>query len=90
MITLGNYDDALEQQTIGEDNKILANRYTYIGLNIVILVMQTYIFLNTVYDIADHEDQAEKEEWARRSELTEDTVSLIRPNSYKETFSDLS
>jgi len=90
IITLGHYDDALKQQTIEDGNEILANRYTYIGLNIVILVMQTYIFLNTIYDIADHDDQAEKEELAGRSELTEDTISLMRPDVHKETFSELS
>jgi len=76
MITWGHYDDAEELQTIGAGNDILAARITYIGLNIVVLVMQTFIFLNAIYDIADHGDQAEKEERARARQ--NETISLMK------------
>jgi len=78
MITWGHYDDAIDTLENGTGNDILAARFTYVGLNIVILVMQMYIFLNTIYDIADHGDQAEKEERAALK-AAEDTVSLIGP-----------
>merc|ERR1719397_1475948 len=74
MITWGQYDKAMTKVT-GNRDDILAARFTYIGLNIVVIVMQTYIFLNAVYDIADHGDQAVKEEKARRAAGAE-TVPL--------------
>jgi len=78
MISWGHYDDAMEKQTTRAGNDIFSARLTYMGLNVVVLVMQLYIFLNTIYDVADHGDQAAKEERESRK-AAEDTVSLIGP-----------
>jgi len=78
MISWGHYKEALEEETTKTSFDVFAAQFTYTSLNVVVLVMQLYIFLNAVYDIADHGDQAEKEERAALK-AAEDAVALLEP-----------
>jgi len=61
-ISSGNYNKGKNSSTsLSENTDIDAARNTYIGLNLVVLIMQTYMLLNAAYDIADNSDQTEEE-----------------------------
>jgi len=60
-ITFGNYADAMEIAS-GMKDDIRAARNTYLGMNCAILIMQTYILLNAMFDIAGVADMNENED----------------------------
>jgi len=74
IITYSHYDEALDKTT-GREGDFITARLTYLGLNIVIMVMQIQIFFNTIYEMAG--DRAGKESSAKVNPSSEDTVSLI-------------
>jgi len=68
MVTSEHYEHA--GMSIAEkSNHFVSAGFTYLGMNIVVLLMQTSVLFNTIFDVADHSDQAKKE--ARRAEDTE-------------------
>jgi len=60
-------------QAPGWQDRVVAFRNSYLGLNCALLVMQTYILLNTAYDLADTRDMKEVEELPEQ-DLTEMTM----------------
>jgi len=58
-ITYKNYNSAMESASSSSD--VESARATYVGLNIAVLVMQTYIILNAAYDVSDRSDVSDTE-----------------------------
>jgi len=58
-ITYKHYNSAMASASSPSD--VESARATYVGLNIAVLVMQTYIILNAAYDIMDRSDEEEAE-----------------------------
>jgi len=69
-ISFGHYEDAMDMTSSqrGKDH-IQSARNAYLGLNVAVLVMQTYILMNTAYDMAS-DDQEEESEEAVEQEMT--------------------
>jgi hypothetical protein len=53
----------------GWEDRVIAYRNSYLGLNCAILVMQTYILLNTAYDLADTRDMKEESDEMPEQEM---------------------
>jgi len=66
-ISFGHYEDAVDMIPIqrGKDN-ITSARNAYLGLNCAVLLMQTYILLNTAYDMASDDDKEDSAETAEQ------------------------
>jgi len=71
-ITYKNYNSAMDSASSPSD--VESARATYVGLNIAVLVMQTYIILNAAYDLVD------------RSDVTDTESTVILKNYKKEVY----